>query len=281
MDRGTIFAPAQGQYSESLGKNPALFSKVLDKLSPEYRSFILNNYRIISHPALWRVSPILTNRAKRKEDAVAHPLLNCITDIAARFYSCDNNSVQGEQSVKTGSNFLEPERIVAGLGLKKGDHVADFGAGHGYFTIPLARAVGRDGKVYAIDIQSATLDMIRSKAAFEHLLNIECVWADLDEQGGSHLKDRFIDFVVVASVLFQAEHKDVLLHEAWRILREGGRLAMIEWDAASLTSSPFGPPQSMRIKKESARALTIQAGFEYDREFSAGAHHYGLLFIKR
>ena len=42
----------------------------------------------------------------------------------------------------------------------------------------------------------------------------------------------------------------------------------------------FGPPPEARIKKETARAAALQAGFEYDREFSSGSHHYGLLFKK-
>jgi hypothetical protein len=37
----------------------------------------------------------------------------------------------------------------------------------------------------------------------------------------------------------------------------------------------------MRVKKDAARAAALQAGFEYDREFAAGTHHYGLLFVKR
>ena len=105
------------------------------------------------------------------------------------------------------NTFLEPDRIVRSFGLEAGDHVADFGAGHGYFTIPMARLVGGDGKVYTIDIQKSVLDIIRARAKVEHLLNIEPVWADLDEPGGSKLKDKFLDFVVIANILFQAEKK--------------------------------------------------------------------------
>lgn len=216
--------------------------------------------------------------------------------------------MQTGQDIKSPSSFLEPARIVAGFGIRAGDHIADFGAGHGYFTLPLARAAGPNGKVYAVDVQDMALDAIRSKAAFEHLLNIEYVRADLDHSGGSGLKDKYIDFVLTANVLFQAENKGLLLREAWRILRDEGRLAVVEWDAVpkssgvervapmglanneaatsaaghgSETARAFGPAPEARIKKETARAAAVQAGFEYDREFAAGGHHYGLLFVKR
>ena len=77
-------------------------------------------------------------------------------------------------------NFLRPEQIVQQLGLKKGDYVADFGAGHGYFTIPIARLVGGDGRVYALDIQKPVLEVIRAKAKLEHLLNVELMWVNLE-----------------------------------------------------------------------------------------------------
>jgi ubiquinone/menaquinone biosynthesis C-methylase UbiE len=187
--------------------------------------------------------------------------------------------VETGKNTPINANVLEPGRIVAGFGVRQGDHIADFGSGHGYFTLPLARAAGAGGRVYAIDVQESALDAIRSAAAFEHLLNIEYVRADLDIRGGSHLKDRFIDLVVMGNILFQAQDKDALLHEARRVLREDGRLAMIEWDASAV--SPLGPPPAMRVKKDAARAAALQAGFEYDREFAAGTHHYGLLFVKR
>lgn len=173
--------------------------------------------------------------------------------------------------------FLEPDRIVRSFGLEAGDHVADFGAGHGYFTIPMARLVGGDGKVYAVDIQKSVLDIIRARAKIEHLLNIEPVWADLDEPGGSKLKDKFIDFVVIANILFQAEKKEDLFREAYRILRQGGRLAAVEWNEVPTS---VGPPMNLRVKKEAAKSMALTSGLEFAKEFDAGSHHYGLLFKK-
>ena len=175
------------------------------------------------------------------------------------------------------ASFLDPERIARSFGLERGDHVADFGAGHGFFTIPMARIVGGDGKVYAIDVQKPTLEIITARGRAANLLTIETVWADLDTPKGSGLRDRFLDFVLIANILFQSEQKQTMLGEAYRILCEGGRMALIEWNQ---DPAPLGPPLAMRIAKDAAKRLASGTGFELDREFGAGAHHYGLLFRK-
>lgn len=174
---------------------------------------------------------------------------------------------------------MEPERIVRYFELHSGDHVAEFGSGHGYFVIAMAKAVGGDGKVYAIDIQKATLDIIRARAKLDHLLNIETVWSDLEVLGGSKIKDGFLEFVLISNVLFQADNKSVLLQEAWRVLRIGGRVAVIEW--ANDKETTLGPPPSMRLGKDAVKSLATDVGFGLDREFEAGTHHYGLLFVKQ
>lgn len=181
-------------------------------------------------------------------------------------------------SVSGTGGFLEPERIVRYFDLEPGDFVADFGAGHGYFTLLVAKIVGDNGKVFAIDIQKPVLEVIKSKARLEHILNIETVWADLERPHGSKLRDDFIDFVIVANILFQTEDKKAVLAEAYRVLRTGKRMALIEWSAQEKTA--LGPPFNLRIKRETAQAIAEEVGFEFEREFEAGSHHYGLLFQK-
>lgn len=173
--------------------------------------------------------------------------------------------------------FLHPERIAARFDLKPGEKAADFGAGAGFFTIPLARAVGSEGRVYAIDIQKHSLDIIRAKARLEHLLNIEYVWGDLEMPGGSKMHDASADFVLISNILFQAEKQQEILREAFRILKKDGRCAMIEWDESKFS---FGPPMRLRVPKRTAQSSAQNIGFEQEKEFEAGTHHYGLLFKK-
>ncbi len=174
--------------------------------------------------------------------------------------------------------FLQPERIVSRLDIRPGMVVADFGAGGGYFSIPAARKVGENGKVYAIDIQPHAVDLIRSKANLAHLLNIETIWADLERPEGSHLPSNGVDFVILANILFQAEAKGEIFKEARRVLHTGGRLAVLEWDE---TPFPAGPAMTLRTPKAGVKRMAEEAGFELEKEFDAGSHHFGLLFIKK
>lgn len=178
-------------------------------------------------------------------------------------------------------NFLHPERIIGLLVslslLQKGSVIADFGAGHGYFTIPLARTTGPEGKVYAIDIQKAGLTVIRTKAQLEHLLQIELVWADLDRPRGSQLPDTSVDLVFMSNILFQSEKKTDILEEAHRVLKPGGRAIVIEWKPGEPS---FGPPVSLRVSRETTEKAAAHAGLTLERELPVGSHHYGLLFSK-
>lgn len=186
----------------------------------------------------------------------------------------------------TGEQFLNPERVVSYLNIPRGGIVADFGAGFGFYAIPLAEKVGAEGKVYAFDVQAEAVAEIRSRARLKHLLQLEAVERDLERERGSRLRDGVIDLVLVASILHQAEDRMAVLKEAARILKPGRTLALIEWDASTSSPrgqplSPAGPSQNFRIPKEKAKEMAEDAGFILDREFEAGSHHYGLLFKKR
>ena len=181
-------------------------------------------------------------------------------------------------SAEGSGGFLHPERILSYLDIRPGMTIADFGCGGGHFTIAAARKAGENGKVYAIDIQKQILDLVKSRANLEHLLNVEPVWADLERERGSRLGNEAVDLVIIANILFQAEKKAQVIAEAYRILKPGGRLAVIEWDKTPL---PGGPSEDMRVPKPAAKSMAESSNFELEKEFESGSHHYGLLFTKK
>lgn len=173
---------------------------------------------------------------------------------------------------------MRSEHIIPLFEIEPGDHVADFGSGHGHFAFPLAHRAGSRGKIYAIDVQKRACDSLRAEAERNHLDNIAPLWADLEEARGTGIPSGSLDFVLIANMLFEVQWKMRVANEAERILHEKGRMAIIEWGDER---APHGPPGLLRLSKTAAQSLAAHAGFRLMREFDAGKYHYGLLFSKK
>lgn len=176
------------------------------------------------------------------------------------------------------SAFARPERNVAALGVESGMTVADFGAGSGAYVFAIASRLAGSGHVYAIDIQADLLRRIGAEARRRGYRNVEVIWADLEEPKASKLRDGLLDLVLVSNLLFQVEDRAAVLREARRVLRDRGRLAIIEWSERPAMERGFGPHRGALLSKTAAIALAADAGFAQAEEFEAGTHHYGLLF---
>lgn len=173
--------------------------------------------------------------------------------------------------------FIHPEEIIKYLEIKPGMIIADFGSGSGVFTILFAKMTGPQGKIYALDVMKETLDTIKSKAKSEGLLNIETIWANLEAQNGSKLETETQDMVVMANVLFQSSQKQTILNEAKRILKPSGRLIVIDWRPEA---KEIGPKEGYRFSSKECERIAEEIGMALEKEFAAGAYHWGLIFKK-
>src|SRR3989344_375429 len=171
--------------------------------------------------------------------------------------------------------FAHPRRNTAALGVESGMEVADFGSGSGVYVLHIAEALENFGHVYAIDVQRDLLQRTKNEAHRRGFKNVEISWTDLEKPGSSKIADKKLDLVLISNLLFQLEDKMTPLREAWRILKPRGRLAIVYW---SESFGGMGPIKQDVVTKEKALELAQEAGFELKREFSAGAHHYGLIF---
>ena len=90
--------------------------------------------------------------------------------------------------------WQKPDQIMDALGIADGAHVADIGAGAGWFTTRLARRVGPNGVVYAQDVQRQMLDAIRRRVTREGLANVKTV---LGKGSSPNLPPRALDAVLV------------------------------------------------------------------------------------
>lgn len=174
------------------------------------------------------------------------------------------------------AGFLDTQRIISELQLTDGMHVGDFGAGSGFFTAEAARKVGESGRIYAVDVQLGPLEAIQSRAESMGLKNIEIVRADLEVLGGTNIPSDALDIVLLANVLFQSEQKDNIVAEAYRTLKSGGKLLIIDWRKGG----GGAVPDEMRSDPQSMQAVVTAQGFRLEREVEAGIFYFGQLYIK-
>lgn len=177
----------------------------------------------------------------------------------------------------TRGRFVAPEVVASHFHLRRGDAVADFGAGSGYFTPTLAKLVGADGRVYACEIQRMLVEKIGEVVRRENLSNVEVLWCDMGAQNGIPLPDQSLNAGVIVNTLFQLEDKPAAITEMVRTLQSGGKLFIIDW---SESFDGLGPHPNDVVTETDAVALAESHGLVYERTFDAGDHHYGLAFRK-
>ncbi|MDX2440629.1 MAG: hypothetical protein QNK40_08765 [Desulfobacterales bacterium] len=84
-------------------------------------------------------------------------------DRAAKRSRTDPSAVENRKAEKT-----DWQMIINSIGNLNGKVIGDIGSGGGFFTLKFALAVGKAGKVYAIDNNQSNLDFIRSLAKKNH-----------------------------------------------------------------------------------------------------------------
>lgn len=180
--------------------------------------------------------------------------------------------------LKGGTSVLDAQGIISKLEIHEGWIIADLGCGgSGLFVAPLARAVGNNGRVYAVDIQKNVLQIVESNMKFQNLENVSTVWTNLEKVGGADIQDAACDYAMLINVLFQNSDHESIIKESSRILKTGARLAIIDW---KLIATPFGPPLTHRIPQDTVMTLALSIGLQFLRSFDAGPYHYALVFSK-
>jgi len=177
----------------------------------------------------------------------------------------------------SGLVFVEPRRVVKELAIGLGDTVADFGAGSGHFSFECAKAVGNEGRVYALDVLPSALEAITGRAKTLGLGNVIAQRCNLERPNGSGLGAESVNWVIVKDVLMQNKDKAVILREVARVLKQDGRAIIIEWHPDEGT---VGPDRASRIAPDELRRLIGENGLEIAEEPSVGGFHYAFVVKK-
>jgi len=146
-------------------------------------------------------------------------------------------------------DWQQPVRVVAALALAPGDRVADVGAGGGYFTLPLARAVGETGRVFAVDVDADMVHYVLARARDEGLTQVEGVVATAEDPG---LGPGSIDLIFVSNTFHHLPDQAAYFARIRPVLRPGGRVAIIEVSESGFPKGHDTPPGVIRDKLHEA-----------------------------
>jgi predicted methyltransferase len=152
--------------------------------------------------------------------------------------------------------WQRPEQIMDTLGIADGSHVADIGAGAGWFTIHLARRVGPNGTVYAQDVQRQMLEAIRRRVAREGLQNVQ---TRLGEGCTPNLPARALDAVLVVDVYPEVEDRICFLRNLDAALKPGGRIGIVNYTPGGGGPGP-APNEGVRVDASSVESDARAAG---------------------
>lgn len=149
--------------------------------------------------------------------------------------------------------------IFAAMGVSEGSRVADIGAGGGFFTVRLARTVGPNGRVFAVDVSASAVRDLKERIVRERLENVEVIagYAADPRLPGS------LDAVLIVNAYHEMREHQGMLDKIRQALKLAGRLVIVEPIAQNRR-------QTSRAQQQSNHEIAIdyvaedlrQAGFE-------------------
>jgi cyclopropane fatty-acyl-phospholipid synthase-like methyltransferase len=120
----------------------------------------------------------------------------------------------------------ECSTLLKVLRVQPGDTVCDMGCGNGFYSLKLAKLVGENGKVLAVDIQPEMLTLLKERAAAEDIKNIEEV---LGTETDPKLTDASVDLMLLVDVYHEFSRPAEMLQAIRRSLKPTGRVALVEF----------------------------------------------------
>ena len=168
----------------------------------------------------------------------------------------------------------DPDQAMRLIRVARGSTVADLGAGSGYFTVRLAKAVGTAGKVYAVDIQQGMLDLLQRAVAKEKLTNVVPVLGAVDDP---KLPDESLDLVLMVDVYHELSAPQATLAHLKRALKPGGRLILLEYRAED-PDVPILPEHKMT--KAQVKLEVEHEGFKQQRVYDDLPRQHLIVFTR-
>ena len=168
----------------------------------------------------------------------------------------------------------DPDLAIRLLRIQKGSTAADVGAGSGYITLKLSRAVGPMGKVYANDIQPGMLDLLQKNVAKARAMNVVPVLGAIDDP---KLPSSALDLAIMVDVYHEFSQPQKMLQHLREALKPDGRLVLLEYRAEN-PDVPIRPEHKMT--KAQVKLEVEHEGFRQSRVFDDLPWQHLFIFTK-
>jgi cyclopropane fatty-acyl-phospholipid synthase-like methyltransferase len=139
--------------------------------------------------------------------------------------------------------------LLKSLNIKPGQTVCDMGCGNGFYTLEMAKLVGPEGKVLAVDIQQEMLRMLQERAKEANIANVEPI---LGTPIDPNLPEAKVDLILCVDVYHEFSHPARMLAAMKKSLAPGGRLVLVEFrkEDRKVPIKPLHKMSKQQILKE-------------------------------
>ena len=172
--------------------------------------------------------------------------------ITPRLYSQDPDAWEANQS-----SYQPPEIVLEAIELNEGMVIGEIGAGRGRYSVILANAVGKEGHIYANDIDKEDLDYLDLRCERDGITNITIIRGkELDPL----LPDNELDMIFIVNSYHHFSNPVELLQNAQPALKASGTLVIIEG-----VPGRYGRGSTHATPKEYLISQVKEAGYSFDR----------------
>ena len=165
--------------------------------------------------------------------------------------------------------WQKPALLVRALRLRRGQMIAEIGAGPGYFTPLLARAVGPSGHVFAVDPEAQVLDVLRKRLSRAGVKNVTPV---LGRDDDPLIPRGRCQVAVIINAYHHFHGAPAFLRRLVSELPRGARVINVDWNE----KSEFGPPPRRRIPRTRFLRDARRAGLRFVADRKVLEHQYFL-----
>ncbi|QQS47978.1 MAG: methyltransferase domain-containing protein [Acidobacteriota bacterium] len=164
---------------------------------------------------------------------------------------------------------LQIEKVIGTLRVSPGQKVADIGSGSGLFTRPIAKAVGVNGTVFAVDVDPELLKHVEKSASRLRMSNIKTVLAPYDDP---KIPEK-VDLIVIIDTVHHIQNQGAYLKKLRQYMNPGARVAIIDFS----NDWPAGH-ENMRYTVEDLQGWMSAAGFKQVEKHDFLENNFFLVF---